>query len=57
MEKTKNTSVYLEEVHIKYLALISIANCMTKSQYIRALIEDDIEQNEEFVKEFEKFIF
>ena len=57
MEKTKITSVYLEEVHIKYLTLISVANGLNKSEYIRTLIDDDMFENEDFVKQFEKIIF
>jgi hypothetical protein len=57
MEKTKNTSVYLEDVHIKYLALISVAHRLKKSEYLRALIDMDMERNEEFVKTYEKILF
>lgn len=57
MEKTKNTSVYLEEVHTKYIALMSVMTGFNKSEYIRYLIEEDMLENEEIVVEFEKLLF
>jgi hypothetical protein len=35
MEKTKINSVYLEDVHMKYLALMSVIMGLNKSQLIR----------------------
>jgi hypothetical protein len=55
--ETKNTSVYLEPNQIRYLALISVVNKLNKSEYLRAIIDDDMTKNEEFVKTYEKIIF
>jgi hypothetical protein len=57
LEKTKNTSVYLEDLHIKYLALMSAFTGLNKSQLIRDMIDNDMINNEEFVKTFEKIIY
>lgn len=57
MEKTKNTSIYLEEAHIRYLALMSIISGLNKSEYIRTLLDDDMLENAELVKEFQKLLF
>lgn len=57
MEKTKNTSVYLEDSQIRYVALMAFRSNFNKSEYIRSLIEDDMERNCEVVKQFEKLIF
>ncbi|MBU8768766.1 hypothetical protein [Cytobacillus oceanisediminis] len=57
MEKVKNSSVYLEEVHLKYLALMSIISGLNKSEYLRSLIDDDMLKNEDIVKQFEKLLY
>lgn len=57
MEKTRNTSVYIEEVHIKYLTLLSANTGLSKSQLIRDMLDNDMQQNEEFVKTFEKILY
>lgn len=57
MEKTKQTSVHLEEVHIKYLALMSVIEGVNKSEYIRTLLDDDMLANEEICKQYEKILY
>lgn len=57
MEKTKNTSVYLEEVHIRYLALMSVISGLNKSEYLRSILDDDMAENAEVVKEFQNPCF
>lgn len=57
MEKTKPTCVYIEEVHLRYLALMSVISGLNKSQYLRTLIDDDMEQNAEIVKQYEKILY
>ncbi|MGG1396907.1 hypothetical protein ABE288_03530 [Bacillus salipaludis] len=57
MEKTKNTSVYLEPIHIKYLALMCVISGLNKSEYIRSLLDDDMAENAEIVKQFEKILY
>lgn len=57
MEKTKNTSVYLEEVHIRYLALMCVISGLNKSEYMRSILDDDMAENAEVVKEFQKLLF
>lgn len=57
LEKVKNSSVYLEEVHLKYLALMSIISGLNKSEYLRSLIDDDMLKNEDIVKQFEKLLY
>jgi hypothetical protein len=57
MEKTKNTSVYLEDVHIKYLSLMSAFTGLNKSQLIRDMVDNDMRENQEFVKTFEKILY
>jgi hypothetical protein len=57
MEKTKNNSVYLEDVHMKYLALMSVITGLNKSQLIRDMIDNDMSANKELVKEYEKILF
>jgi len=56
MEKTKQTSVHLEDVHIKYLALMSVISGLNKSEYIRSLIDDDMLANEEICKTYENIL-
>lgn len=57
MEKTRLTSVYLEESHLKYLGLLSTQTGLSKSQILRTMIDDDMALNSDFVKTFEKIIF
>lgn len=57
MKNTKLTSAYLEECHLKYLALTCTHKRITKSEFLRKLIEHDMEHNQEFVKQYEKIIF
>lgn len=57
MEKTKQTSVHLEEIHIRYLALMSVISGLNKSEYIRSLLDDDMRENKETVKTFEKILY
>jgi hypothetical protein len=57
MEKTKQTSVHLEEIHIKYLSLMSIITGLNKSQLIRDMIDNDMEQNKEIIKTYEKILY
>ena len=57
MEKTKQRSIHLEEIHIKYLSLMAVIHNMTKSEYIRSLLDDDMSVNEEIVKQFEKILY
>jgi predicted DNA-binding protein len=57
MEKTKQTSVYLEDVHSKYLDIMSLNTGLNKSQLIRDMIDNDIEQNKDSVKKYEKILF
>lgn len=57
MEKTKNTSVYLTDTEIKYLALMSVISGLNKSEYVRSLLEDDMLVNSEIVKQFEKILY
>ncbi|MEW5553193.1 hypothetical protein ABGT22_25385 [Peribacillus frigoritolerans] len=57
MEKTKQTSVHLEEIHIKYLSLMSLITGLNKSQLIRDIIDNDMEQNKEIIKTYEAFLY
>jgi hypothetical protein len=57
MEKTRNTSVYLEDVHIKYLALMSVLSGLNKSEYLRTVLDDDMKANEDICKEYEKILY
>lgn len=57
MGSTKNTSVYLENDQINYLALMSIISGLNKSQYIRQLLDEDMLENEEIVRAFENILF
>jgi hypothetical protein len=57
MEKTKINSVYLEDVHMKYLALMSVIMGLNKSQLIRDMIDNDMSANKELVKEYEKILY
>lgn len=57
MEKTKINSVYLEDVHMKYLALMSVVSGLNKSQLIREMLDRDMAENAEIVKQFEKILY
>lgn len=57
MEKTKNTSVYLESVHIKYLALMSVLSGLNKSELIREMLDRDMAENADICKEYEKILY
>ncbi|WP_176547148.1 hypothetical protein [Bacillus sp. AFS053548] len=57
MEKTKQTSIHLEEIHIKYLSLMSVISGLNKSQYLRELLDSDMLENEEIVKTYEKILY
>jgi hypothetical protein len=57
MEKTKHASVYLEESQIRYLKLQAMLNNFNVSEYLRYLIDEDMEANSELCKEHEKILF
>ncbi|WP_246939620.1 hypothetical protein [Bacillus pinisoli] len=57
MEKTKQTSVHLEPLHIKYLDLMSVFTGLNKSQLIRELLDSDMEQNKEKIRPYEQLLF
>lgn len=57
MEKTKQTSVHLEQIHIKYLDLMSVITGLNKSEIIRTLIDDDMLANKEICRTYEKILF
>lgn len=57
MEKTRQTSVHLDPVHIKYLDLMSVITGLNKSQLIRELLDSDMEQNKEMIKPYEQILF
>lgn len=57
MEKTKASCVYLEEVQLRYLALMGVIHNLNKSEYLRTLIDDDMEENSELVKLYEKILY
>jgi hypothetical protein len=57
MDKTKQTSVHLEDVHIKYLALMSVISGLNKSQLVREMLDRDLAENAEIVKQFEKILY
>lgn len=57
MEKTKHASVYLEESQIRYLKLQAILNNFNVSEYLRYLIDEDMQANSELCKQHEKILF
>ncbi|WP_193224705.1 hypothetical protein [Bacillus sp. B1-b2] len=57
MEKTKHTSVYLEESQIRYLKLQAMLNNLNVSEYLRYLIDEDMQANSELCKQQEKYLF
>jgi hypothetical protein len=57
MEKTKHVSVYLEESQIRYLKLQAMLNNLNVSEYLRSVIDEDMEANSDICKEHEKILF
>jgi hypothetical protein len=57
MEKTKPSCVYLEETQMRYLSLLSVITGLNKSQLLRDMIDNDMAQNEELVKTYEKILY
>ncbi|UTI43735.1 hypothetical protein [Niallia sp. RD1] len=57
MEKTKHASVYLEESQIRYLKLQAMLNNFNVSEYLRCLIDEDMETNNDICKEYEKVLY
>lgn len=57
MEKTKQTCVYLEEVHINYLKIESIRTGLSMSQLLRDMVDNDMLANETTVKNYETIIY
>lgn len=57
MEKTKQTSVHLEECQIRYLKLQAMLNNLSVSEYLRSIVDEDMEANSELCKENEKILF
>lgn len=56
-EKSKATCVHLEEVHLRYLALMAILSGLNKSQYLRTLVDDDMNENSEICKQYSQILF
>lgn len=58
METTKATCVYLEPCQIRYLKLISMINGFNNnSEYIRTLLDDDMEKNQNICEQYSQILF
>ena len=57
MEKTKHVSVYLEDCQIRYLKLQAMLNNLNVSEYLRSILDEEMEANSDLCKQYEKILF